>query len=66
MVFRWIAGSLNDEYLFQLLDGKFQNQVSHETDGLIFQPVPDVSKGLSTVCIMKSISKKCDTMLNVW
>ena len=29
--------------LFQVVDGKFAKEVSHETDGLIFQPVPDVS-----------------------
>ena len=28
---------------FQLLDGNFAKEVSHEVDGLIFQPVPDVS-----------------------
>ena len=29
--------------VFQILDGDFASQVSHEVDGLIFQPVPDVS-----------------------
>ena len=29
--------------LLQILDGGFASQVSHEVDGLIFQPVPDVS-----------------------
>lgn len=29
----------------ELVDGKFAAQVSHETDGLIFQPVPDPYKG---------------------
>ena len=28
---------------FQLLDGDFASQVSHEVDGLIFQPASDVS-----------------------
>ena len=28
--------------MFQILDGEFASQVSHEVDGLIFQPVPDV------------------------
>lgn len=28
--------------MFQILDGTFASQVSHEVDGLIFQPVPDV------------------------
>ena len=26
----------------KLLDGKFANEVSHEVDGLIFQPVAEV------------------------
>jgi len=32
----------NEVYL-QILEGEFAAQVSHEVDGLIFQPVPDVS-----------------------
>ena len=36
--------------LFQLLEGSFLAQVSHETDGLIFQPM-GVSELLHTVLV---------------
>ena len=40
----WLSTCLTMLYVCcQLLDGAFANQVSHEVDGLIFQPVPDVS-----------------------
>ena len=33
-----------DVLLFQLLQGKFAKELSHETDGLIFNPAKAVSK----------------------
>lgn len=39
---------------FQILGEKFRKEMSHEVDGLIFQPVPDVSL---TFCEIERIKK---------
>lgn len=42
-------------FFHQLLEGEFAKNLSHEVDGLIFQPVPDVSVCSISVYHVKNV-----------
>ena len=47
-------------FVLQLIDGKFSKEVSHETDGLIFQPAADVSGSHGNQCQSSPVSMGSD------